>query len=322
MSTGAPEIPPTMYGLYRTIWRVTKRDQYLLIVLSLCVAALAAAPLKFQQLVINSLVERSDVKHLAWLCGGFFAAVLLSAILKFALNFRMSVLGESAVRLIRQHLYGNYVSDTRAGAGGLPKRGTLVTMLASEAESVGTFAGGSIAVPLMLLGTLVSVVAFITVSQPWLGVIALSVILPQAVIIVGIQGRINARVRQRVQALRDATDRIADGELREVEARIVEDFDEIYTVRRKIFFLKLSAKFVLSALSAVGAVGILFLGGWFVIDGRTDVGTVVASLTGLARIEGPWRELVGFFRTASTVRVQFGMLARAISPRRPDEAGA
>lgn len=315
MSAGASEIPPTMYGLYRTIWRVTKSNQYLLIVLSLCVAALAAAPLKFQQLVINSLVERSDIRHLAWLCGGFFAAVLLSATLKFALNFRMSLLGEHAVLMIRQRLYGNYVSDTRSGIEGLPKRGTLVTMLASEAESVGTFAGGSVAVPLMLVGTLVSVVGFITVSQPWLGVIALAVILPQAVIIVGIQGRINARVRERVQALRDATDRISESELLELELRVVEDFDTIYTVRRKIFFLKLSAKFVLSALSAIGAVGILFLGGWFVIEGRTDVGTVVASLTGLARIEGPWRELVGFFRNASTVRVQFAMLVRAISPR-------
>lgn len=315
MSVVTPEIPPTMYGLYRTIWRVTKSNQYLLIVLSLCVAALAAAPLKFQQLVINSLVERSDIRHLAWLCGGFFAAVLLSATLKFALNFRMSLLGEHAVLMIRQRLYGNYVSDTRSGIEGLPKRGTLVTMLASEAESVGTFAGGSVAVPLMLVGTLVSVVGFITVSQPWLGVIALAVILPQAVIIVGIQGRINARVRERVQALRDATDRISESELLELEVRVVEDFDTIYTVRRKIFFLKLSAKFVLSALSAIGAVGILFLGGWFVIEGRTDVGTVVASLTGLARIEGPWRELVGFFRNASTVRVQFAMLVRAISPR-------
>jgi hypothetical protein len=46
--------------------------------------------------------------------------------------------------------------------------------------------------------------------------------------------------------------------------------------------------------------GPLFLGGWLVLKGRSDVGTVVASLTGLTRIEGPWRDLVSFFRTAST----------------------
>ena len=40
---------------------------------------------------------------------------------------------------------------------------------------------------------------------------------------------------------------------------------------------------------------ILFLGGWRMLEGRSDVGTVVASLTGLTRIEGPWRDLVSFF---------------------------
>jgi hypothetical protein len=52
-----------------------------------------------------------------------------------------------------------------------------------------------------------------------------------------------------------------------------------------------------------------------VLNDRSDVGTVVASLTGLARIEGPWRELVSFFRNASTVRVKYAMLARSIMPR-------
>jgi ABC-type bacteriocin/lantibiotic exporter with double-glycine peptidase domain len=66
--------------------------------------------------------------------------------------------------------------------------------------------------------------------------------------------------------------------------------------------------------SVAGAVGILFLGGWLVLHGRTEVGTVVASLTGLTRIDRPWRELVSFFRSASTVRVQYAMLVQAIMP--------
>lgn len=315
MTTGVPKPSPTIADLYRTIWRVTGREQRLLIFLSIVVSLLAAAPLKFQQLIVNSLVERSDLAHLAILCLGFLAAVLLSAGLKFVLNFRFSVLGESAVRMIRDRLYVNYVSDTIAADQALPKRGTLVTMLASEAEAVGSFAGSAIAWPVMLIGTLLSVLGFIVISQPLLGVVACVVIVPQALIIGRVQKRINTRVKRRVQALRDASDRISESEFRQIEAEISEDFEKIYLVRRKIFFLKLSVKFVISSLSAIGAVGILFIGGWLVIQGRSDVGTVVASLTGLTRIEGPWRELVAFFRNASTVRVQFGMLLRAIEPR-------
>jgi ABC-type bacteriocin/lantibiotic exporter with double-glycine peptidase domain len=165
---------------------------------------------------------------------------------------------------------------------------------------------------------LISVIAFIFASQPLLGVLALGIVLPQAVIVVAIQSRINQRVRERVQVLRDASDRISESDLTRVEQAVVADFQGAFDTRRKIFFLKLSSKFALSAISVTGAVGILFLGGWLVLNGRTDVGTVVASLTGLTRLERPWRELISFFRTASTVRVQYAMLVQAIMPRPVD----
>ena len=315
MATDARYRADTLLDLYRAIWRVTGRQQLLLIGLSLAVAALAAAPLKFQQLVINSLVDGGDITRVAWLCAGFLGVTLLSAVLKFVLNLRLSVLGERVVLLLRERLYANYVSDVAAGATDAPKRGTLVTMLSAEAESVGAFAGSAIASPLMAVGTLISVIAFILASQPWLGVLALGVIVPQAGIVVAIQSRINQRVRKRVQALRDASDRISESDLARVEDEVLGDFCDVFETRRRIFLLKLSSKFALGAISGAGVVGILFLGGWLVLNGRSDVGTVVASLTGLTRIERPWRELVSFFRNASTVRVKYAMLVRSIMPR-------
>jgi ABC-type bacteriocin/lantibiotic exporter with double-glycine peptidase domain len=305
----------TMFELYRLIWRITGRQQLLLIALSVLVAALAAAPLKFQQLVINSLVYGGDIDRVAWLCAGLLGVTLLGAALKFALNFRLAILGESIVLRLRNRLYANYVADVTTGAPDTPKRGTLVTMLAAEAESVGAFAGAAIAMPLVQLGTLISVIAFILVSEFWLGVLALGVVLPQAAIVLGLQSRINQRVRERVQALRDASDRISESDLAAVEDEVLEDFRDVFGTRRLLFLLELSSKFALSAISVTGAVGILLLGGWLVLNGRTDVGTVVASLTGLTRIERPWRELVSFFRNASTVRVKYAMLVRSIMPR-------
>jgi ABC-type bacteriocin/lantibiotic exporter with double-glycine peptidase domain len=315
MTAEARYLADNIWGLYRVIWRITGRQQILLIGLSVIVAALAAAPLKFQQLVINSLVEDGEVSRVAWLCAGFLGVTLLSAGLKFALNYRLSVVGEDIVLRIRERLYANYVSDVASGAPDAPKRGTLVTMLAAEAESVGAFAGSAIASPLVQLGTLTSVIAFILASQPLLGALALGVVVPQAVIVLTMQARINRRVRERVQALRDASDRISESDLQQVEAEVMADFREVFETRRRLFLLKLSSKFALSALSMAGVVGVLFLGGWLVLSDRSDVGTVVASLTGLTRIEGPWRELVSFFRNASTVRVKYAMLARSIMPR-------
>ncbi len=305
----------TMLALYRAVWRVSGRQQLRLIGLSVLVAALAAAPLKFQQLVVNSLVQHGDVHRLTWLCAGFLAVVLLSAALKFLLNLNLSVVGERVIRLIRERLYANHVGAALSSATEAPKRGTLVTMLSAEAEVVGSFAGAAIASPLMQLGTLVSVIAFILASQPWLGVLALGVVAPQAVIVLAIQSRINRRVRERVQLLRNASDRISESDLARVEEEVLAEFRDIFETRRRIFLLKLSSKFALSAISVAGTVGILFLGGWLVLNGRSDVGTVVASVTGLTRIEGPWRELVSFFRSASTVQVKYAMIVRTIMPR-------
>jgi ABC-type bacteriocin/lantibiotic exporter with double-glycine peptidase domain len=233
---------------------------------------------------------------------------------KFGLYHKRSVLGERAIHLIRDRLYANYVKETAADTGSMPKRGALVTMLTSEAEAVGSFAGSAISEPLLLLGTLVSVLGFIVVSEPWLGLMAIVVTAPQAFIVAAIQRRINVRVGERVQVLRDASDRILESDFKELESQIVDDFSQMFEIRRKIIFLTQSIKFMLRAMSAVGAVGFLFLGGWLVIVGQTDVGTVVASLTGLARIEQIWRDLVACYRTASVVRVQFAMLLTVIAP--------
>ncbi|WP_159718663.1 hypothetical protein [Geminicoccus flavidas] len=94
-----------MGELYRAIWRVTDRQQAILIVLSVLVATVAtvaALPLKFQQLAINSLIYGGDVRQLAWLCAGFLAALLLSARLKLLLGLRMATGGRTG-RATRRH---------------------------------------------------------------------------------------------------------------------------------------------------------------------------------------------------------------------------
>jgi len=132
---------------------------------------------------------------------------------------------------------------------------------------------------------------------------------------VALQARINARVHARLQSLRDVSARISEGDLTAVEDEVLQDFRDVCLTRRRAFPLKLTSKLAMSAIPGIGMVGILLLGGLLVLDGRSGVGTVVASLTGPARIEGPWRELVSFLRMAGAVRVKFAMIFGAVSPR-------
>ena len=294
-----------MIELYKRIWITTSRQQLVLIVLSLCVAALAAVPLQFQKDIINGLSDSIDKHELLWLCAGYMAVLALGSSMKFAMNYRSAVLSESVIRRIRNVIYtqnlgkdGEETSD----------RGSLVTMVAAEAEQVGSFAGEAIASPLLQLGTLVSVVTFVAISQPYLALFILGVIAPQALLVLMLQKFINTRVADRVKALRHATGLISAQKINEVQQSITDDFDAIFDTRKQILKIKLSMKLAINLMQGMGIVGILMIGGLMYLDGKVDIGTVVASLSALTRVNDPWRGMIAFYRNLSTVRVRFDLL--------------
>lgn len=298
----------TVLELYKRIWNVTGREQILLIVLSLVVAGLAAAPLQFQKDIINGLGATMDERHLVTLCAGYLGVLALSSALKFVLRYRSSILSEAVIRRVRETVYRNLAGD-EAWAG--DKRGTMVTMIAAEAEEVGQFAGGAIASPLLQLGTLISVVVYIATTQPLLGLFLVAVVVPQAVIVLMLQKRVNDRVGRRVKILRRATGAITAEKVGQIGQDVLDDFDEIYETRRQVFRLKLSIKLVLNIINGLGTVGILMIGGFLVIDGKSDIGSVVAALSAMTRIMEPWKELITFYRDLSAVRVKFELLLTA-----------
>ncbi len=297
-----------MYQMYAAIWRVSWRRQIVLILLSIAVATLAAAPLEFQKQIVNGLTDGSaDHATLIQMCAGMLGVILISLSLKWLLGFRSSTLGEDMIRLLRGRIYDNTLGPARNDQAGVAK-GTLATVISAEAEDLGKFTGGAFSDPVVQIGTLFSVIGFIAASHPGLGGIALCIIIPQVVLVLLTQRHVNQLVAARVHTLRRSTDTILESDYQRVRDTVMEDFDRIYATRRKMFIWKLSTKFIVSTLSSGGTVAVLLLGGWFVVDGRTDVGTVVAATAGLARLQGPTSFLISFYRQVSATRVKFELL--------------
>ena len=303
-----------MSEFYRLLWRQTKPTQLLLIGLSLAIAVLAAAPLYLQQVLINGLAYGGISLHQVLVLGVQYAAAALLAIaLKLYLQYRSAMLGETIVRRIRGRILSNHARKRYAGEANRTADGTVVSMLTSEAENVGLFVGEAITTPLLEFGTLLSVLIFITMSEPLLGAFIVAIAVPQAVIVVAVQGPVNTLVKRRLELMRTAADRTVDAANPWPEATILEVFDDVFRTRRRIHIRKLSSKAALNALAALGVVGILVLGGWLVLRGETDVGTVVAALTGMSRIDRPWKTLVKFYRSLGMILVRYGMLADALA---------
>lgn len=305
-----------MFSLYAAIWRISGRRQVVLILISLAIAALAAAPLKFQQEIVNLLTEGTFARaDLFLLCGGMAGVILLSLGLKWVRGYRSQLLGEDVIRIIRKRLVSGAL-DRQGGADAI-QPGTLSTAISAEAEELGKFAGGAFSEPVMQIGTLVSVIGFVAATQPGLGLVALSMIAPQVLIVLYTQRKVNVLLAARVQHLRRATGQITDTALQAVSDAVLQDFDRIYGVRRTMFQWKLSTKFLLSAINAAGTVVVFLLGGLLVLDGKTDVGTVVAATLGLNRLQAPTAFLISFYRSVSANRVKFELLRGLVLPATP-----
>lgn len=304
-----------MFRLYAAIWRVSARRQIFLIVLAVAIAALAAAPLKFQQDIVNLLSKGGSThSQLFVLCAGMMGVILLSLALKWVNGYVSSLLGEDVIRTIRIRL-ATAVSEGRDEPLHI-QAGTISTAVSAEAEELGKFAGTAFSEPVMQIGTLISVIGFVASTEPILGLIAATMVFPQVIIVLSTQRQVNKLVAERVKILRATTDKIARDDLQKLQGEVLEDFDRIYNVRRSMFQWKLSTKFVLSSINGAGSVSVLLLGGWYVINGQTDVGTVVAATLGLSRLQGPTTFLIAFYRQVSANRVKFDLLRGLITPER------
>ncbi|UWQ90944.1 ABC transporter ATP-binding protein [Rhodobacteraceae bacterium M382] len=308
-----------MLQLYRAIWRVSGRRQIILILLSLAIAGLAAAPLHFQKEIVNLLTKGSyGVSQLFTLGAGMMGVVLLSLGFKWLMGYRSQILGEDVIRLIRKRL----LEDSAGGGRDRVKipTGTLSTAISAEAEELGKFTGSAFSEPVMQIGTLISVVGFVASTQPGLGIIALSIIAPQVLIVLLTQRKVNVLLAERIRVLRRATDQITATELDAIVQTVFQEFDRIYQVRQSMFQWKLSTKFLLSAINGAGTVAVFMIGGVLVLEGRTDVGTVVAATMGLSRLNGPTAFLISFYRQVSANRVKFELLRGLINQNESERA--
>ncbi len=305
-----------MREFYSFVWRASAPQQIVLIILASTAAVLAMAPLELQRHIINTLAGREKPERLAWLCGAYLIAALVIGGIKYTVNIKSAGLGESMIRSLRQEIFGrsSTLTDKTIGETIKERSGTVVAMIATEAEAVGKFVGDCISTPIVQAGTLLSVLSYMIYTEPLLGLVVLFIAVPQIFIIPIVQRRINAQVKERVRTLRQAGDLVVDGmqgsrgSTGSLGSEIGKAFETIYSVRLHVFKLKYGLKLLVSALQSAGVFALLFVGGIMVLRGKTEIGIVVAFISGLDRVLDPWRELIAFVRSASSAKVQFDLI--------------
>lgn len=302
--------------LYRYIWRTSRRRQTRLVLLTVAVFPLAMVPLELQRRIVNDAIEVGDFRLLIWLGAAYFTVLLLHGGLKLALRICRGLVSEGTIRRLRRRTLRAAELESRDnGVSGAEHSGSAVSMLVAELEPVGAFVGESVSEPLLHAGTLASVFGYMLWVEPLMALAGMAFCLPQLYFVPRFQERINRRAKRRIEILRQLSQQITgdeDADRQDQERTAMERINAVYGLRMRVYVLKYTLKFLNNFLHHLGPLSAFLLGGWFVLEGHTDLGTVVAFASGFERVSDPWRELITFYRTASDARVKYRLVVDAI----------
>jgi ABC-type bacteriocin/lantibiotic exporter with double-glycine peptidase domain len=305
--------------LFRFVWKLSARDQIFLSLLAVGVFLVDLVPLELQRRIANSAVEKHDFKIVILLSLVYVATAVTLGGLKMALNVYKGSVTEKANRSMR--LDRNLLDTVRADHRDNPEQEAVaVSIVVSEVEAVGGFVGTSFSEPVLNGGILLSVFGYMLFMQPGMAVVALLLFIPQVLFIPLLQNAINVRTKTRIKTVRkvsvdivsEATD--PDGARERSYRRRVR---RIYDLNMQIYWRKYGMNFLMNLFYHFGVIGILFIGGWFLIQGKTEIGTVIAFISGLDRMNDPWGDLVNYFRDLTNAAVKYKLIERVFDGKKP-----
>ena len=316
-------MPKSLYGF---IWQESGRQQVWLCLLTLLVVPLSTVPLELQRRIINDALGARNARTLLLLCGLYLLTILLQGGLKYLLNIYRGRVVESVIRSLRNiiHRYCRPTGDDTAPGHEFVDRGGMVSMIASEAEDLGGFVGESISMPLLQAGTALSVLGYLVWVQPFIASFAVVIYLPQLVIVPSTQRVINRFARSHAKLVRKMGDHIvAEPTMRgHPERRFARLVDQALDTRIHIYRIKYFLTFFGNFLDAIGPLGVLLVGGWLVIQGKTEVSTLVVFISGFQRVSDPFDVLVNFYRSQSNAKVQYRLIIDSLPPEAIDAPAA
>lgn len=314
-------------SLYKYIIQKSGRAQIIAALFTLALVPLATVPLELQRRMLNDAVEGGNLSLLIQLGALYLGAILLSDSLKYAMNRVRGRISAQVTHALRHSVYYCVYTVVKPeswkhNAHHSVDEGTVVSMLSSEVEKLGGFAGQAISQPLLQIGTALFVVGYMLFIEPLVAGVALALYAPQLFIVPWIQGKINELALSRavyVRKLGAFVVEIAEEDAigNDVPEQFLDITNDIFAVRLRIEKLKWLMKAINNFLMKLGPFGIITFGGWMVMQGNLEVGVIVAFISGFERLGGPMRDTVAFYRQVSDAHMKYALLVNSFSGHEP-----
>jgi len=324
-------------SLFKFVWKYSKRDQIVLLLLTLLTFPILYVSLELPKRIINDAIDSttetvvvlgltfSQVQFLWLLCAAFFFVVVLTGALKMRLNTMKGALSE---RLLRRFRYQMLTRIHRFPRPYFRKtsQGELVSMVTSEAEPMGSLMGEMLSLPVLLIGQMFTILVFLFAQSFWFGLASIAVIPLQAWLIPKLQHKINLLNKKRTHEIRKLAGDIGEtaagvsdirinGGLRYRLSLLSSRLGTLYDIRFEIFQKKFFMKFLNNFLNQLTPLFFYSVGGYLAIKGQISVGALVAALAAYKDLSTPWKELLAYYNTTQDMSLRWEVITERLQPK-------
>jgi ABC-type multidrug transport system fused ATPase/permease subunit len=302
-------------SFFRFVLQVSGWNQAGLACLSALLFLLGIVPIELNRRIINAAAEQKSLNSILVMLVLYLLCVLAEGLVKLVFNIYRNWVGERSVRWLRRAVFA---SARAASAGGPEAEGIQIAIIVAEAEPVGAFVGDALSQPLLQAGVLVVVTSYLVYLQPLMALLVLAIFCPQIGFVPFMQAAVNRRVGAKIDETRQMSRGIVEaGGAIDVDGRQDGHINRIFALNMGIYKIKFFMNFMMNFLTQLGFAGILGIGGYLVLTGRTEIGTISAFIAGLSKINDPWGDLVDWYRAVKVTQVKYDMLTRALAGARP-----
>lgn len=326
-------MPPS---IFRFVWRFSRGQQVRVLLLTVISFPFLYISFEVPKRIINDAVgegdaprallglEMSQLTYLWTLCGIFLALMFINGGFKYVINVYRGVIAERMLRRLRYMLIERILRFPLPHFRSL-SQGQTVAMISQESEPLGGFFGDALALPAFQGGILLTILTFMFMQDPVLGVAAIALYPVQVWLIPKLQRIVNNLNKERVRTLRHMSDRIGEtvSGVTDIRVNNTERYElasfssilhKIYHVRFDIYKYKFLIKFLNNFFSQVTPFFFYAIGGYLVIKGSLSIGALVAVLAAYKDIYGPWKELLRYYQLMEDARVRYGVLIEQFAP--------
>jgi putative ABC transport system ATP-binding protein len=346
-------------NLFRFIWRNSRRQQLIVLAVILLSQPFYFASFDIPKRIINDALQGKALSEpnamarfldftlplpeifggsirlsdgilvnqlgLLWgLSGVFLVLVMINGAFKYYINVSKGVLGERLLRRLRYELLDQYIRFRPEDIRGV-KPSEAASIIKDEVEPIGNFAGDAFVLPAFLIMQALTALVFILGQSVWLGLVALVVVLIQAIAI-----PILRREQLRLSRLRQIESRKLAGQVGEIvetapaiqvggsgsfaRGEVASRLAVLFDIRVDLFKRKFSVKYLNNLLAQVTPFFFYVIGGYLALNGTLNIGQLVAAIAAYKDLPPPIKDLIDWDQSRADVVVKYQQITAQFPP--------